>query len=187
MGRNMPGRLAVLLLFCTLWPTGVLAEDRQGIGVVTTLKGHVTVTRTMSPPRTFPLNFKDQVFFKDRIVTQEQSLVQMLLGKKALITVRELSELTLTKEPGRPSSLGIAKGKLGLAVAQAQMNPDESIRVRTPNAIAAVHGAVMVIEVRPIAGRVLTDIHVTSGRADIFDSAGKRKQTLKAGMSVSVA
>ena len=142
--------IAALLIYANLLPPALLlAETAKPAGVVSALKGEVLITRASLPQQPASLKFKDDVFFKDRITTKEQSLVRVLMGGKALITVRELSELTITEEPGKPSLIDLAKGKIGLAVARARMSPGESIEVRTPNAVAAVRGTVIVVEVLP--------------------------------------
>lgn len=57
----------------------------------------MTVSHAVSPvPR--PLNFKDEVSYSDRISTAARSLARLLLGEKALVTVRELSELQLVDQ-----------------------------------------------------------------------------------------
>jgi hypothetical protein len=70
-----------------------------------------------------------------------------LLGGKALVTVRERSVLTITEIPGR-STVNLENGKIALAVARERMGPNESVDIRTSNAIAAVRGTVVVAEVQ---------------------------------------
>ncbi len=125
MGRSMLGKLTIPLLLSTLWPTLVLAEVPRGIGIVTALEGQATVTRAILSQQPLPLKFRDQVFFKDRISTEEHSIVRVLLKDKAVITVRELSTLTITEaeERGRVSVLDLLSGKLSLAVARLRMVP----------------------------------------------------------------
>src|SRR4029453_15789090 len=74
----------------------------RGVGVITTLSGSATVARAALPAPQ-PLRFKDDVFMRDRISTAEKSIVRVLLGGKALVTVRALSALTITEEPARAS------------------------------------------------------------------------------------
>src|SRR5437016_397339 len=112
-------------------------------GVVTTLEGNVTATRATQP---VPLKFKDDVLLQDKIATGEQSLARMLLGGKAVVTVRERSVLTITEIPGR-STIEIDSGKFALAVAREKMRPGEEIQIRTPNAVAGVRGTVVITEV----------------------------------------
>ncbi len=88
-GRPILGLIVVGLL-ASLLPTPLLADEPAKAGVVTTLQGQATVSRPVIP-RPIPLKFKDDVFTRDRIDTREGSIVRLLLGGKALITVRELS------------------------------------------------------------------------------------------------
>jgi hypothetical protein len=199
--------------------TPALADTSRGgsaMGIVTTLSGNVTVAREAMPQLSLPLKFKDEVFHHDRISTKERSLARVLLGGKSLVTVRELSDLTITDEPGRPSFISLLGGKISLAVAKLRMRPGEAIEVRTPNAIAAVRGTVLVVEVTPMlnktaiipdarprhalltgedAGAVtpvalgteyLTTIHVLKGNVDVFDLAGKLQGNLQAGFNMTV-
>src|SRR5882672_4096565 len=81
-------------------PGYALAQEQPGIGVVSTLIGEATVARgATSQP--LALKMRDDVFMQDRISTKERSLVHVLMGGKALLTVRELSVLTITEDGGR--------------------------------------------------------------------------------------
>ena len=124
-------------------PPPVTAQTSEAVGVVTTLDGRANVAR---PALTVPLalKFKDDVFGRDRISTQENSLVRVLLGGKAILTVRELSQVTISEEPGR-AVVTLPDGKVVLAVAKQRMRPGESIEIRTPNAVASVRGSILAV------------------------------------------
>ena len=132
------------LLLHLLWPALALAQESKA-GVVTTIHGAASVAR-VAVPQEIPLKLKDDVLYRDRITTKEQSIVRVLLGGKALVTVRELSELTISEEPGR-ATVEVHSGKIALAVARKLLRPGEYIEIRTPNAVAAVRGTVVIIEV----------------------------------------
>jgi len=137
-------RLVVALVtLLALWPA--LASAQTKAGVVTTLQGSATAART-ALPQPVALKFKDDVFQNDRIVTGDQSIVRMLLGGKAVVTVRERSSLTITEVPGK-STIDLDVGKIAVAVAKEKLRPGESIEVKTPNAVAAVRGTVFITEV----------------------------------------
>jgi len=137
------GRIVVALsLLAALWPNPAVA---QKAGVVTTLEGNVTAARAAAA-QPVALNFKDDVFVNDRVVTGDRSLARLLLGGKAVVTVRERSALTITEVPGR-STIDLDSGKIAVAVARDKMRPGEQIEVKTPNAVAAVRGTVFVVEV----------------------------------------
>src|SRR5438552_12336169 len=90
--------LAVSLL-ATIWPSLALGQATKA-GVVTNLQGNVTAART-TQPQPLPLKFKDDVMLNDRVVAGDRSLARLLLGGKAVVTVRERSAPTITEVPGR--------------------------------------------------------------------------------------
>jgi hypothetical protein len=167
MRRAVLRKLGVFLVLPTLWPTLVLAQQPK-VGVVSALQGVATVAR-VPVPQEVPLRFKDDVLLGDRIATRESSIVRVLLGGKALVTVRELSVLSITAVPGR-ATVDVQTGKVGLAVASKRLRPGESIEIRTPNAVAAVRGTVVIVEVLqasaqliPGAVAVVTNFYVLAG------------------------
>src|SRR6266536_6451932 len=156
-----------VLIFPGLAP----AQSGQGLGVVSTIAGQATISRTsLSQP--IPLQFKDSVFDRDRIATAENSTVRVLMGGKALVTVRELSVLTITEELNR-STVDLQSGKIALGVLQQKMRPGEAIEVRTHNAVAAVRGTVIVVEIVRASAQLpggpppalTTNVHVIHGSA----------------------
>jgi hypothetical protein len=129
-------------------PDGAHAQAARA-GVVTTLQGNATVTRvsTAQPaPQVVPLKFRDAVFLQDRVTTGEQSIARILLGGKAVVTVREHSSLTIT-ETANTSTIDISAGKIALAVSRDRIKAGERIDIRTPNAVAGVRGTVLITEV----------------------------------------
>jgi hypothetical protein len=133
--------LAVVMV--AIQPVAGTAQTSDAVGVVTTIDGRATVARP-AVPSPLSLKFKDDVFGRDRISTQENSLVRVLLGGKAILTVRELSEVTISEEPGR-AVVTLPSGKVVLAVQKQRMRPGESIEIRTPNAVAAVRGSILAV------------------------------------------
>jgi len=164
----MMKRTLALIVVAMLTPVPALAQ--QAAGVVTTLDGQVTVARaTLPAPAT--LKFRDDVLLRDRITTGEQSLVKMLMGGKALVTMRESSAVTITEEAGR-ATLTLDNGKIAYNVLRRAMQPNEIHEIRTPNAIASVRGTVLVVEVErrsaqlggsPVAA--VTNIYMVVGAA----------------------
>jgi hypothetical protein len=109
------------------------------------LVGQATLARRASATPQ-PLRFKDDLFEHDRINTRARSLVRVLLRGKALVTVRELSVFTIT-EDARDQTVRLTRGKLAVSVMHSRMRSGEAIDIRTPNAIAAVRGTVVIVEV----------------------------------------
>src|SRR3989475_12809424 len=123
---------AAILAVATFWPTLVFGQAPRA-GVVTTLEGNVTVTR-VALPQPQPLRFKDDVFVNDKVTTGDKAIARMLLGGKAVVTVRERSSLTITEVPGK-STIDLEIGKIAMAVARDKMRPGEHMQGRTPNAL----------------------------------------------------
>jgi hypothetical protein len=159
--------LAWLVLAMYLLPAPAFAQTTKA-GVVTTLEGNVTAVRAVVPP--VPLKFRDDVFLQDRVVTGDQSFARLLLGGKAVISIRERSAVTITEAPGR-STVEIESGKISLSVARDRMVPGEIINIKTPNAVAGVRGTVVVAQVTYRQGpggvrQPISDLWVIRGVAD---------------------
>jgi FecR protein len=173
--------LMLATLLVALSPLPVRAQT-QPVGVVTTLTGQATLART-ALPEPLILKFKDDVFERDRISTAEKSIVRVLLGGKAIITVRELSVVTIIEEPGR-ATVDLTSGKIGVSVAKQRMRPGESLEIRTPNAVAAVRGTVITVETAMVAGTQVTDYDVQSGTLDLL---APRPEILAPGRGITVS
>ena len=154
---------AWLVLAIYLLPAPALAQSTKA-GVVTTLEGNVTAVRAVAP-QPVPLKFKDDVFLQDRVVTGEQAFARLLLGGKAVISIRERSAVIITEVPGR-STVEIESGKIALSVARERMLPGEVINIKTPNAIAGVRGTVVVAQVTHRQGQPFTNLWVLRGIID---------------------
>jgi hypothetical protein len=142
------------------------AEPGRRAGIVTALHGTATVSRVgLTTPRA--LKFRDDVMLQDRIATGDESLARILLGGKAVITVRERSVVTITESP-RVSTVDVASGKIALAVAKERMRPGESIELRTPNAVAGIRGTVVIAEVTRRDAEATTRFTLLTGAIEVL-------------------
>lgn len=168
--------LSAVLLLSALGPWAEAAEP-GAVGVVTTLQGRASVAHA-ARPEPVRLSFKDDVFPRDRISTGEGALVRVLLGGHAVVTVRELSVLTISEQAGR-AVVALQSGAVAASVANERMRPGESIEIRTPNAIAAVRGTVLVVEAGEApgaAGLPFSRIHVIRGQVEVSAPGGPGAQ-----------
>jgi hypothetical protein len=117
------------VLLCAGLPAVGAAQSEQGAGVVTTVNGDARLIRAVAAARPISLQLRDEIYLRDRIHTQPRSLVRVLLGGKALVTIRELSVLTITEDAGRVT-VDLQSGKIGVAVVKGRMRPGEVIEVR---------------------------------------------------------
>ncbi len=185
--------MSALALIVALGHCPATAEP-GAVGVVTTLQGPALVQRAALPAPT-RLSFKDDVFSRDRISTGEGALVRVLLGGKAVITVRELSVLAISEQGGRAVVL-LDSGAVTASVAHDRLRPGESIEIRTRNAVAAVRGTVLTVEAGEAAAGTpggpavpLSRIQVLRGAVDVSAGADSTAATVVvgAGQQVSVS
>jgi hypothetical protein len=146
-----------------LLASSAMAGER--VGVVTNLEGTATVAR-LAQPDPQPLQFKDAVFLRDRITTGERSFVRVLLGGKATVTARERSVLTITEVPG-VATVQLGEGRISVAVSKALMKPGDVIEIKTPNAVTAIRGTVVVAEVEPAGTSYRSTITILRGLVDV--------------------
>ncbi len=156
----------ILVLGVGLLALPGIGQAEEAVGVVTTLAGQATRTASASPTAPAPLRFKDDVFGADTIRTAERSLVRVLLERKALLTVRELSVLHITDEAAR-AAVNLQSGGIALSVARPRLRAGEVIEVHTPNAVAAVRGTTIAVETRG----AVTHFHVLTGTLDVASRA----------------
>jgi FecR protein len=144
--RARSARAAMMAALSLVLPV-VASGQTPRAGVVTTLQGTATVARATAP-RPMPLRFRDDVFVRDRISTGAASIARILLGGKAVVTIRERSQLTIT-ETATTSTIEMTSGTIALSVNKDRVKPGESVDIRTPNAVAAIRGTIIVAEVDP--------------------------------------
>lgn len=175
-----------IALFATgalLLPSAARSQSPKA-GVVSSLEGTATVSR-VSAPEPSPLRFKDPVFVRDRVTTGDNSLARILLGGKAVVTLRERSVFTIT-ETATTSTIELASGKVAVAVAKERMRPGDRVEVRTPNAVAGVRGTVFTAEVSggDAQGGTESSFTVLRGIVEVFELDRSTRQPV--GQSVNL-
>jgi hypothetical protein len=162
LAKRQIGGLLITGVAMLAAPPSASTEER--VGVVTNLEGVALVTRVALPePR--PLQFKDDVYVRDRISTGERSIVRVLLGGKATVTARERSVLTITESPG-VATIDLSAGRISVAVSKGLMKRGEVVEIKTPNAVSAIRGTIVVAEVFPDEN-LRSTISVLRGLVDV--------------------
>ncbi|OLC00301.1 MAG: hypothetical protein AUH30_02945 [Candidatus Rokubacteria bacterium 13_1_40CM_68_15] len=187
------GRVVGLLALAVMTLLTVAADAQLArVGIVTTLQGSATLTRT-SAPQGVPLKPRDDVFVADRIVTGENALARILLGGKAVVTVRERSALTISESP-HTATIDVSAGKIALAVVKERMKAGEQIEIRTPNAVAGIRGTVVITEVSQVTSQLgeaakgfTTTITVLTGAIEVRQLDGLTRQPVGAGVLVTAS
>jgi hypothetical protein len=162
------------------------ANAQSRVGVVTTVHGEAMLSRASLPEPT-ALKRRDDLYVADRITTGDQSFTRLLLGGKALVTVRERSTLTITEVPGR-STVDVASGAVAVAVVKERMSRGEVVEIRTPNAVAGIRGTVVIAEVTGTpAGETTTTITVLRGLVEVRPLDGVTGRPFGPGVHVGAA
>lgn len=160
MSAPLRGPAAMLALLLVVGPVSTQAGVQQAAGVVRILDGQATVVHAERAPTS--LKPRDDVFLGDRITTSAQSLVRTFLGTQAVLTMRELSTLTIAAQVGE-AAVTLDSGKIAYAVHRALKPPGETHEIRTPNAVVRASDTMFVVEIerRPGRGGVPTTVVVT--------------------------
>ena len=156
---------AALTLALMLGGAALAAAQTSAAGAVERVEGTAAVARTTAPQAT-ALKARDDLFLRDLVTTGEQSKAQMLLSGKARVTMREQSALRITELPGA-TTVEITGGLLKLAVQKDKMKPGDRIDVKSPNAITAVRGTTIVVQVLQTAAGPATLLSVLNGFVEI--------------------
>jgi FecR protein len=156
---------AFALLFA-IGPVAPAAAQALAAGVVNRVEGTAAVARTATPEAT-PLKIKDAVYVRDLVTTGEQSRAQLLLGRKATVTIREQSALRITEIPGGTATIDMTDGKLKVAAIKDRLKPGDRIEVRTPTAITAVRGTAWIVEVTKTPAGPVSRITVLDGVVEV--------------------
>ena len=163
------GRTILVTPLVAMLAVASVAAAQEHAGYVTTVEGRVTVARASSPEPML-LRFHDPVLVRDRIATGKESFARILLGGRAVVSVREFSVVTITEVPG-VATVDVTSGRAAVAVARERMRPGDLVEVRTPNAIAGIRGTVIVAEVFDPQRSVIT---VLKGVIDVARLDGGR-------------
>lgn len=161
------------------------AAQSNRVGIVTAVHGQALLSRASLPEPT-ALRRRDDVFVADRITTGDRSFTRLLLGGKALVTVRERSTLTITETPGT-SVVDVAAGAVAVSVVKERMRPGETVEIRTPNAVAGIRGTVVIAEVTEAGDRTTTTITVLRGLVEVRPLDGMARHPVGPGLQVGAA
>jgi len=165
----MRGTTLAVAVAVTLGIAAAAAAQTPMAGEVGRVEGTAAVARGAAPQGT-PLKIKDDLFLRDLVTTGQQSKAQLFLGQKgrpkATVTMREQSALRITEVPG-VATVAMSDGLLKLSVLKDRMKPGDRVDVKTPNAITAVRGTTIVVEVSTTPSGPTTRLTVLNGVVDI--------------------
>lgn len=129
-----------------------LAQAKEPIGYITSLKGDVSVTRSGEREKN-ALVLNDPVYLGDTIYTTARSKVQILmeddsllnLGEKARITIRE--HIYQPEKDLRGSVYKLVRGKVRVVVGKLFSDPDSRLEVETPTSIIGIRMTEFIVHI----------------------------------------
>ena len=175
-------KILLLTLAILALPMEAASEEAR-VGVVATVVGTATVARVAQPEPAL-LKLRDDVFVRDQITTGERSFVRVLLGGKATVSAREHSILRITERPS-VSTVALAAGRIATAVSKDRVKPGEIVEIRTPNAVVAIRGTVVIAEVWPTPAGLRSTITILRGVVEISGLDPATDQPVGAPVTVS--
>lgn len=173
--KRASGSTALALMMLLLVGSFASAGTGQGLAVVSTLSGDVSVTRAGGSS---PLKFKAEALPGDIIRTADQSSVRLLLRDKALMTVEQRSVLTLGEEEGN-LTVKLETGQIGVSVADRRLRPGEALQIETPNVQAAFGRGNIIVNAGKISSGVKTTVYVVDGSVEISVGSTAPRRSVK--------
>jgi len=176
--------LIILSLFAVIGLMPEAAWSGDDVGSVVAVRGKATIVRK---GKTFDAKVKDGILLSDTVSTREASRAKMLfiddsvltLGEKSTVVIREF---IYGKDKGNKSLFNLIDGKMRSVVGRA------GFEVRTPTAVAAARGTIILFETGVRNGKKFSIILCLEGSVDVAraDVSGAEHVTLKAGQIITV-
>jgi FecR-like protein len=152
-----------VLLIVSLVTEGLAHGANAGVVVMLRGSGRLIRFNVTTP---MPLKLYDRLSIHDRITTEDQSFVRLLLVHNAMISMREHSALTISEADGEPV-ITLERGRIATWISKDQSHQGAA-QLRAPNAVAEVSDALLLAEVSIELGNgTLTRFTVLRGFADI--------------------
>ena len=144
----------VLLSALTLSAIYVFAAPKgKHVGIVNRVEGKAVVFHE-GDNQSVTLETGSKVYVNDKIVTEKNAKVQVLLRNDCVFTVAEESELVITKDMysgitgKRETVVSLVKGKLRSVVGKSYRSSGSKYEVHTRTAIAGVRGTQNLVETK---------------------------------------
>ena len=131
-----------------LWSQAVLAQGMLGsVGLVSNVTGKAMIYHEGQEAAPLDASLRTPVVFGDRIQTGIQSLIAVLVGDDALVSMKELTELSVEEEAGFPKFVKLAKGQVCISTKR----KSQPVTVKVPwGTVTVPPGSLVGIEVGPV-------------------------------------
>ncbi len=174
----------IMSIFAVIGVITQAAWAADDIGSVVAVRGRAAISRN---GKSFDAKVKDGIFLIDTVSTREASRVKMLfiddsvltLGEKSTVVIREF---IYGKDKGNKSLFNLIEGKMRSVVGRA------GFEARTPTAVAAARGTIILFEAGVRSGKKFTTILCLESFVDVSkaDAGDAGHVTLKAGEIITL-
>lgn len=174
----------IVLSTLTVGLTTAHAVTLKGAGLVIALQGEAEVRRASLPAPQL-LKFRDDVFWKDVLITRSDSRLRVLLQGRTVVALGPVARMELQEpvEAAAPHKT-VVQLLAGLARIAFDRTVElrQEIEVQTPNAVTGIRGTILFVEVQPgpTAATTVTTVAVEQGEV-IVTGLGGQQVTVTAG------
>ncbi len=125
----------MIILTHLFWSQVLLAQGLGSVALVSNVTGKATLYHEGQTYLPEDARFKGPVVLGDRIQTGAQSMVAMLVGNDALVSLKEFSEMRVTEEPGFDQVIHVTTGQVCIATKR----DGAPIKLEVPGATVTVN------------------------------------------------
>jgi len=176
--------ITILITFILMTALTLPALAKEEVGSVVAVRGRTIIDRDAKAAEA---KVKDNILFNDTVSTLEASKAKMLFIDDSVLTLGEKSKVVIkefiySKEKGGKSIFNLIDGKMRTVVGKT------GFEVRTPTAVAAARGTVILFETGIKDGKKFTTIICLEGELNItsIDPSVSGSITLTAGMMITI-
>ena len=173
---------AILLITLILITLPVFGKSKKNVGIVNSLEGIASnYHKGVSEPETMEVGSK--IYIHDRIVTAENSKVQIVFRDDSVITLGAQSELVVDgdsyRRGKRRTVLSLVKGKVRSVVGKTYSTKGSGFEIHTHTATAGVRGTENIVESK--TNPPVTNVYGISSTTYVHNSNPKIKAELLLG------
>ena len=112
-----------------------VSDIKQSVAIVSNMGGEANITSSTRGLGSEEATLQGPLVYGDRIETAQNSILSMLVGEGALVSMSELSEVTITQTPEFPKVVNLVRGSTCICPKGQMKNEEDAIPVQTPTVI----------------------------------------------------
>ncbi len=138
----------LVLSFSAEGEAAAVNEEQGSVGIVSSVNGEARLTHPIGTQQPDQPKFRGPIIYGDHLSTGKDSTLGLLVDQNSLLTMHELSEVSIAETVRNRQILEVAKGKVCLAVSRPVDAGTGPFTVRTPTStITAAPGTLLSVDV----------------------------------------